>query len=203
MAMRTFRDTTGATWTVWDTVRSSDTPVTAALADGWLTFESASGKRRLAPIPHEWVAASESELSRLLQRVEAVAPARPDPPASSDPSDRPPPPAPRTETAPSLRTFTDGAGLSWSVWAVRPGTGPNAGQPVDRRRGLGLSAGAPSQAERRLQVRSEFSGGWLAFHAANGARRRLIPIPERWEALPDAELERRCREARPMPDVQR
>lgn len=223
--MRTFRDSSGNSWTVWDTVRSSDTPVMAALADGWLTFECEASKRRLAPIPRDWERVPESELAKLLERAERVTPApapkgwrsaaggkSASPPAAapSAPPAHAPEPAARSRTVAagppqgaSLRTFTDSTGLAWSVWAVRPGIGPNASETADRRRAAAASSGPGPQGERRLQVRSEFSGGWLAFHGANGARRRLMPIPERWETLADGELEQRCRDARPMPDAER
>ena len=203
MALRTFRDSAGSLWTVWDTVRSSGVPVNAALEEGWLTFESAAGKRRLAPVPRDWAAGSESELQGLLARAgpvpsgSAAVDSSPEQPSAVAPQPSVPPPGEA-----SLRTFTDSSGLVWSVWAVRPGAslrGFDRRQPRDEL----PAAGGRVQVERRLQVRSEFAGGWLAFHAANGWRRRLMRIPDGWETLPDAQLERCCREARVMPDAER
>ena len=229
MTLRTFEDSSGERWTVWDTVRSSDTPVTAAFVDGWLTFDSAAEKRRLAPIPGGWVAATDQQLERLLARAEPVVRGRADRllarssggsrrtssarAASASSQAAPTPATGATATAEggpphgaTLRTFTDATGLAWSVWAVRPGAAPN-GEDAPERRGDAAVAGAGQgrlpYGERRLQVRSEYARGWLAFHASSGARRRLMPIPERWQTLPDEELERCCRSARPMPDVER
>lgn len=104
----------------------------------------------------------------------------------------------------ALRTFTDERGMTWSVWAVRPG-GIALGSRDRRRpqppspRDPPVGGSAIDQYERRLRVRPEFSEGWLAFHAGDGARRRLAPVPHDWERLSDEELELCCRAARPMP----
>lgn len=75
MALRTFTDSSGVSWTVWDTIRSTDAPVTSTLAGGWLTFESERGeKRRLAPIPLYWANAPEGDLHQLLERARPVTP---------------------------------------------------------------------------------------------------------------------------------
>ena len=71
--LREFKDASGTSWRVWDVYPSSgrssqrSTPPdttqgtdamavfpTRNLNDGWLCFESATEKRRLAPIPPEW-----------------------------------------------------------------------------------------------------------------------------------------------------
>ena len=39
---------------------------------GWLTFECATAKRRLAPVPAEWERLSDSELAGLCARAIAV-----------------------------------------------------------------------------------------------------------------------------------
>lgn len=86
MAYREFRDATGAVWKVWDVFpqfldrraaqdrreldregddRRADfgrVHVSPGLADGWLCFEHEDEKRRLAPIPHDWVIATERQL---------------------------------------------------------------------------------------------------------------------------------------------
>jgi hypothetical protein len=54
---RDFIDTQGERWEVFD-VRprqgSEARAVRPELSDGWLTFESRTEKRRLAPIPTDW-----------------------------------------------------------------------------------------------------------------------------------------------------
>ncbi len=41
-------------------------------AEGWLVFECADERRRLAPFPAEWKNCSETELCRLVGRAERV-----------------------------------------------------------------------------------------------------------------------------------
>ena len=70
------------------------------------------------------------------------------------------------------RTFTDRQGDRWSVWKT---------VPEDARGCL------PS-----------FAHGWLTFEREGGAeRRRLVPIPEEWEAAPDERLLLWCLVAEP------
>ena len=56
----------------------------------------------------------------------------------------------------AMREFEDSAGVRWRVWSSLP-----------------LRA--------TLLHGSPFSGGWLTFESATGERRRLAPLPERWE----------------------
>jgi hypothetical protein len=70
MAHRTFTDRNGTEWQVWDIVPG--TKVRHSLAGGWLTFESATEKRRLAPIPLYWVHAEDAELARLLDEAKVA-----------------------------------------------------------------------------------------------------------------------------------
>ena len=80
MAYRSFTDRDGTQWQVWDVVPSST--VRHTLSGGWLTFESETEKRRLAPVPLYWVSADDAELERLM-RAAAVVPRRD--PGSPDP----------------------------------------------------------------------------------------------------------------------
>ncbi len=48
--------------------------VEAALAAGWLCFESSAGKRRLAPIPSGWESMPPDSLSTLCERATPVTP---------------------------------------------------------------------------------------------------------------------------------
>lgn len=70
MPHRTFTDHDGVEWQVWDIVPGKR--VRHSLAGGWLTFESATEKRRLAPIPFYWVHADDAELERLLATANPV-----------------------------------------------------------------------------------------------------------------------------------
>ena len=70
MSFRNFTDSAGTEWQVWDIVPGKR--VRHTLADGWLTFESAAEKRRLAPIPLYWVSADDAELERMLRSAVPV-----------------------------------------------------------------------------------------------------------------------------------
>ena len=70
MAERSFTAPDGTLWQAWNVVpgEHSNWPANArrhlpaALADGWLCFESASEKRRLHPIPQGWEERSDADL---------------------------------------------------------------------------------------------------------------------------------------------
>lgn len=70
MAHRTIHDDRGLEWQVWDTIPAKR--VSQTFESGWLTFESVSEKRRLAPVPLYWFNASEAELLRMLQSAKPV-----------------------------------------------------------------------------------------------------------------------------------
>lgn len=112
----------------------------------------------------------------------------------------------------SHRTFIGHDGREWQVWNVSPqslrdledrrdderrgGSAPARAAdrrvPPDRRRRLDRRAGA------RFAVRRELGQGWLAF-ACGSTRRRLVPVPDGWERLPDSDLAALCERARPAP----
>jgi hypothetical protein len=85
MGSRTFDDSTGTHWEVFEVHRASQKPqaVSAGMESGWLSFVSAAEKRRLAPFPRDWEQQADAELERLcgMARVaippEFVARARP------------------------------------------------------------------------------------------------------------------------------
>ena len=68
--MRYFRDQAGIEWRVFLTARGSDAvsrehSLPEAYREGWLVFESALEKRRLAPIPANWESLSDEALAGL------------------------------------------------------------------------------------------------------------------------------------------
>jgi hypothetical protein len=65
-------DAEGQRWDVWETHPRTPQSISAKLAGGWLAFESAKEKRRLAPIPDDWKALSDEELARLCARATFV-----------------------------------------------------------------------------------------------------------------------------------
>ncbi|HET7456366.1 MAG TPA: hypothetical protein VFJ74_01855 [Gemmatimonadaceae bacterium] len=75
MALREFRDRAGHEWKAWDIRPESMHPVTARemfvgryvdFQEGWLVFESAHERRRLAPYPSLWAEFSVEDLEQLL-----------------------------------------------------------------------------------------------------------------------------------------
>ena len=57
LAYREFVDNAGTMWRVWDTypvAANTLRTVSPSFAGGWLTFESDTERRRLAPIPAGW-----------------------------------------------------------------------------------------------------------------------------------------------------
>jgi len=103
----------------------------------------------------------------------------------------------------ALREFVDERGRRWMVWDVFPTLTErrtrNAGPPPgvrERRR----------QPENRLRVSADMSGGWLAFEASDGERRRRAPIPQfgaGWFEASADQLRAWCAEAEPAPRVRR
>ncbi len=72
MAYRTFEDEQGIGWEIWDTLPRAPDSVSNGNRGGWLTFKSASEKRRLAPIPAGWEEAEAAKLLRMLARARPI-----------------------------------------------------------------------------------------------------------------------------------
>jgi hypothetical protein len=109
-----------------------------------------------------------------------------------------------------IRSFQTGEGVTWQVWNVMPGL-----HAVPERR-VGYDRRSPDPViryagpERRANedrrkpppfLSPQLATGWLAFECPT-EKRRLTPIPQHWEQLPESELERLCGEARPVPPLQ-
>src|SRR6476620_1917590 len=80
------------------------------------------------------------------------------------------------------RTFKDGHGLKWEVWTVQPAK-------VERRLHDEPRSGAERRhrSEYRVTLGESLARGWLCFESKI-VKRRLAPIPERWETLSDDDL---------------
>jgi hypothetical protein len=78
VAARTFEDSVGTLWEVFEVRRASEAlhGVSAGLEKGWLAFVSATEKRRLAPYPPTWVSASIAELERMCEAARRANPTR-------------------------------------------------------------------------------------------------------------------------------
>jgi hypothetical protein len=78
MAVRDVVDEQGVKWRVWAVQRSAIHPRTAAedflgdYSEGWLCFESANERRRLARYPDDWDKMPDRELLSLLAKAVTV-----------------------------------------------------------------------------------------------------------------------------------
>lgn len=75
MLLRQFRDAAGVEWQVYQTDRTEaaerrrDHLLPAEYREGWLVFESATEKRRLAPVPAGWSELSDDSLCALCAKA--------------------------------------------------------------------------------------------------------------------------------------
>ena len=78
VAARTFEDSSGVVWEVFEVHRTSEAPrgVSTGLEKGWLSFVSDTGKRRLAPFPTVWREATDQELERMCAQARVARPPR-------------------------------------------------------------------------------------------------------------------------------
>jgi hypothetical protein len=72
MPIREFRDSAGVEWRVWDTTPWERAVYDERLKGGWLTFESAGSRKRLAPIPRGWEEASPERLELMCRAADVV-----------------------------------------------------------------------------------------------------------------------------------
>jgi len=78
MAVRDIVGTDGTKWRVWAVQGSAIHPKTAAedylgeYSEGWLCFECANSRRRLAHFPQDWDRLPDKELLRLLESAQVV-----------------------------------------------------------------------------------------------------------------------------------
>jgi hypothetical protein len=68
-----FVDSSGVTWRVWRTIPTSRTSLSGEFENGWLTFESPTGRKRLTPVPSNWETASPDRLELMCRAATEVA----------------------------------------------------------------------------------------------------------------------------------
>ena len=73
--MKTFRDTTNVSWTVFEvrreiTCKREGELLPSGFSDGWLCFECDGQKRRLLRYPKTWRELSDDELEKLLGQAQ-------------------------------------------------------------------------------------------------------------------------------------
>jgi hypothetical protein len=103
----------------------------------------------------------------------------------------------------AFRQFTDLAGVEWTVYDVVPRADERRasdrrdvsrnGEPTDDER-----RGDDRRAAIRTSRPVRLTRGWLCFESGDD-RRRLQPIPESWNTLPDSELVGLLDQARSAP----
>lgn len=72
MTLREFTDSEGVTWRVWSSTPHKRVTFDQRLQEGWLTFESTTGRKRLAPIPQAWEEAPAERLELMCRAAELV-----------------------------------------------------------------------------------------------------------------------------------
>jgi hypothetical protein len=205
MPPRRITDTTGVTWDLWevdastasatggqpaDIPAASDTP--APLQGGWLTARNNEQRRRIAPVPTDWMFMTDTDLRRLVERAREV----PVIDERRTPRDEviasPPSPAPRT----LVRSFNDAAGVRWDVWMAHP-------MLHDRREARDRRTTPRGSPDRRTVQISGYGRGWLVFRSG-AIRHRLHAIPSGWHRFSDVDLRLLLvRAARPSGATQR
>jgi hypothetical protein len=102
-----------------------------------------------------------------------------------------------------IRSFRASDGVLWQVWNVIPGRSETPERRIgyDRRspepvfRYTGPERRVSADRRRPAQLLSAWlAAGWLAFECPT-EKRRLAPIPQHWEQLAEADLERLCQSA--------
>ena len=79
MALRSFTDSQGKAWRVWNVIPHyaagrDEEMMTPGLQGGWLCFDSGMEKRRLSPIPDDWENAEMDALEGYCRQAAAVQP---------------------------------------------------------------------------------------------------------------------------------
>jgi len=104
----------------------------------------------------------------------------------------------------AYRTFVDRDGAYWQVWDSQPtrverraGSTDRRGQKLQRWSGAERRAGPDRRltAQRRITLAEGYGTGWLTFESLQ-EKRRLNPIPSRWDSLTEPQLRDLCGKAR-------
>jgi hypothetical protein len=104
----------------------------------------------------------------------------------------------------SYRTFVDRDGSYWQVWDSQPKKVERRMNSGERRRpqyfawaGTERRSGTDrrTSSQRRIVLSEGYGRGWLTFESLH-EKRRLLPIPGRWEDLSQSELRALCEKAK-------
>jgi hypothetical protein len=102
------------------------------------------------------------------------------------------------------RRFTDKHGKTWDVWQVHPAAAERRFSQrrvnEEPRSDAAERRGGVDRREERLSralIAPEFTYGWLCFET-QGEKRRLAPVPDRWDSADDETIEQWCCVAKPV-----
>jgi hypothetical protein len=107
------------------------------------------------------------------------------------------------------RTFVDRDGSYWQVWDSQPTKVERRMSATDRRRPSYLPWRNPERrsgldrrvtSQRRITLAEGYGSGWLTFESLT-EKRRLLPIPGRWEEMSQGELRALCERAKRVAKV--
>ena len=122
MAFREFTDSTGVVWRVWDVTTEQLHPLTRGedymgyLSEGWLAFESAGERRRMAPpYPRDWTELSIPALEALCRSAPVVSGRKSRSTPSGEHVAFAAEEADRAAIAEAQRTFASPRGRTWTV----------------------------------------------------------------------------------------
>ena len=109
----------------------------------------------------------------------------------------------------AYRTFVDRDGAYWQVWDSLPTRVERRATLADRRsprvmpwHGAERRAGTDRRvtSQRRILLSQGYGSGWLTFESLQ-EKRRLNPIPSRWETMSETELRMLCENAKRVEKV--
>ena len=94
------------------------------------------------------------------------------------------------------REFNDESGQKWGVWFVSPASAERRRESRRETEAAHLSASdrrvVPDRRRHATRARSAvapgYETGWLCFESERGEKRRLIPVPEKWDQGDDDQL---------------
>jgi hypothetical protein len=111
----------------------------------------------------------------------------------------------------SYRTFVDRDGSYWQVWDSQPTRVERRHSESDRRHSRNFPWKGPERrlgtdrrltAQRRITLSEGYGSGWLTFESLD-EKRRLIPIPAKWDDLSQPELRALCDKAKRIAKIER
>jgi hypothetical protein len=181
MPPRRITDTTGVTWDLWEVSAGSAAALDRAHASdipqgGWLAARSSEERRRIAPVPGDWMFMTDTQLRHLVERARDV-PLVDDRRVPRDDVSSPASPAPARTL---VRTFADAAGVRWDVWMAYP-------MLHDRREARDRRSMPRETPDRRTVQAAGYGRGWLVFRSG-AVRHRLHAVPSQWHRFSDVDL---------------